>query len=148
MRERHPDLSRKQVAGKLASRAALSCAAIGVFASAPAALLAGLPAALDLSYQAQSFHRLILSVARVSGRPASSLERLAAAGGSVLLAGAALAARRKAIEVARSLPAKRAPILSVLAAALAGGAASFAAARLAGLLAERWFFEERRPWSR
>ncbi|HEY3124274.1 MAG TPA: hypothetical protein VGK70_09450 [Thermoanaerobaculia bacterium] len=148
MRARHPNLSREQVARKLASRAALSCAAVGVFASGPAALVPGLPVALDLSYQAQSFHRLILSVARVSGRPASPLERLAAAGASVLLASATQAARRQAIQAARRLRARRAPILPLLAAGLAGGAASYAAARLAGLLAERRFFEKRRrrPW--
>ncbi len=148
MRERHPDLSRQEVARKLASRAALSCAAVGVFASGPAALVPGLPVALDLSLQARSLHRLILSVARVSGRPVTPLERLAAAGASALLAGAMLAARRKAIGAARRLPVRRAPALPLAAAALAGGAASYAAARLAGLLAERAFFgkRRRRPW--
>jgi len=148
MRERHPDLSREEVARKLTSRAALSCAVVGAFAAAPAALVSGLPAALDLSYQARALDRLVLSAARVSGRPASPLERLAAAGASVLVAGAVQAVRRQAIGAARRLPAKRAPLLPVLAAALAGGAASYAAARLMGLLAQRQFFRKRRwqPW--
>ena len=148
MRQRHPELSREEVARKLASRAALSCAVVGAFASAPAALVPGLPAALDLSYQARSLDRLILSAARVSGRPASALERLAAAGASVLVAGAMQAVRRQAIGASRRLPAKRAPFLPVLAAALAGGAASYAGARLVGFLAERRFFRKRRwrPW--
>jgi hypothetical protein len=144
MRQRHPELSREEVARKLASATALSCAVVGAFASAPAALLPGLPAALDLSYQARSLDRLILSAARVSGRPATALERLAAAGASVLVAGAIQAVRRRAIETARRLPSKRAPILPVLAAALVGGAASYAGARLTGLLAERRFFRKRR----
>ncbi len=144
MRERHPSLSREELARKLVSRAALSCLAVGAFASGPAALVPGLPLALDLSYQAQSLHRLILSVARVSGRHANAPERLAAAGASVLLASASLAARRRAIEAAWRLPAKRAPGLPVLVAALAGGAASFAAASLAGFLAESRFFQGRR----
>jgi hypothetical protein len=56
--------------------------------------------------------------------------------------------RRQAIGAARRLPAKRAPLLPVLAAALAGGAASYAGARLVGFLAERRFFRKRRwrPW--
>jgi hypothetical protein len=143
MRERHPELSREEVARKLASRAALSCAVVGAFASAPAALVRGLPAALDLSYQALSFDRLVLSAARISGRPASALERLAAAGASVLVAGAVQAVRRQAIEGARRLPARRAPLLPILAAALAGGAASYAGARLVGFLAGRRFFRKR-----
>jgi hypothetical protein len=143
MRERHPELSREEVARKLASRAALSCAVIGAFASAPAALVPGLPAALDLSYQARSFDRLVLSAARVSGRPANALERLAAAGASVLVAGAVQAVRRQAIQAARRLPARRAPLLPILAAALAGGAASYAGARLVGFLAGRRFFRKR-----
>lgn len=143
MRERHPELSREEVARKLASRAALSCAVVGAFASAPAALIPGLPAALDLSYQARSFDRLVLSAARVSGRPASALERLAAAGASVLVAGAVQAVRRQAIQAARRLPARRVPLLPVLAAALAGGAASYAGARLVGFLAGRRFFRKR-----
>ena len=148
MRERHPGLSREEVARKLASRTALACAAVGVFASAPAALLPGLPAAPDLAYQARSLDRLVLSVARISGRPASALERLAAAGASVLVAGAVQAVRRRALGGARRLPARRAPLLPVLAAALAGGAASYAGARLLGFLAGRRFFESRRrrPW--
>jgi hypothetical protein len=148
MRERYPELSREEIARKLASRTALSCAVVGVFASAPAAFIAGLPAALDLTYQARSLDRLVLSVARVSGHPASALERLVAAGASVLVAGAIQAVRRQAIVTARRLPAKRAPILPVLAAALVGGAASYAGARLTGFLAERRFFRKRRWLSR
>ena len=146
MRQRHPELSREEVARKLASRTALSCAVVGAFASAPAALVPGIPAGLDLSYQARSLDRLILSAARVSGRPASALERLAAAAASVLVAGAMQAVRRQAIGAARRRPSKRAPLLPVLAAALAGGAASYAGARLAGFLAELRFFRKRRRW--
>jgi hypothetical protein len=148
MRERYPKLSREEVARKAVSRAALSCAAVGFFGSAPAALVPGLPAAPDVTYQARSLHRLVLTVARISGRPAGALERLAAAGASVLVAGAIQAARREAIRAARRLPARRAPLLPVLAAALAGGAASYAGARLVGHLAGRRFFagRRRRPW--
>ena len=144
MRERHPELSREEVARKLASRVALSCAIVGAFASAPAALVPGLPPALDLSYQARSLDRLILSAARVSGRPASAFERLAAAGASVLVAGAIVAVRRQAVEAARRLPARRAPLLPILAAALAGAASGYAGARAVGFLAVRRFFRKRR----
>jgi len=148
MRERHPKLSREEVARRLASRAALSCAAVGFFASVPAALVPGFPAAPDVTHQARCLHRLALAVARVSGRPASALERLAAAGASVLVAGAVQAARRQAVRASRRLPVKRAPLLPVLAAAAAGAAASYAGARLAGFLAGRRFFgrRRRRPW--
>ncbi len=148
VKERHPKLSRAELAEKLSSRTALSCAAVGFFASAPAALVPGFPAAPDVTYQARSLHRLVLSVARVSGRPASPVERLVSAGASVLVAGAIQAARRGAIRASRRMPAKRAPLLPAVAAALAGAAASYAGARLLGFLAGCRFFEGRRwrPW--
>ena len=75
-RERHPDLSDEELADKLTARAALACAAVGAVA----------PASVDLTYQALSLHRLILSIARVSGKPATPLERASAVAGSLLVA--------------------------------------------------------------
>src|ERR1700693_2487090 len=78
-RERYPDLSREGLAAKLPARPALACAAVGAVASA----------SIDLSYQTLSLHRLVLSIARVSGRPVTALERVAGVAGSLLVRGAA-----------------------------------------------------------
>src|SRR5215510_2670586 len=75
VRRDHPRLSREELALKLTSRAALTCAVVGV-----------------------------------SGRPASSLERTAAAAASVLAAGAAEGARRQLLRVTRRLPDQRSPL--------------------------------------
>ena len=137
-RERYPDLSREELADKLTARAAFSCAAVGAVASGT----------LDLSYQALSLHRLVLSIARVSGEPASALERVAAVAGSLLVAAAGEGARRVAARAARRLPSDRSPLLPALGSALAAGAVHYGAARLIGYAARRFFFEgrSRRRW--
>jgi hypothetical protein len=137
-RERYPDLSREEIADKLTARAALSCAAVGAVASA----------SLDLSYQTLLLHRLVLSIARVSGEPATALERVAAVAGSLLVAAAGEGARRVAARAARRLPSDRSPLLPALGSALAAGAVHYGAARLVGYVARRFFFEgrARRRW--
>jgi len=137
-RERYPDLSREELADKLTARAALACAAVGAVASA----------SIDLSYQTLSLHRLVLSIARVSGRPVTALERVAAVAGSLLVAAAGEGARRVAARAARRLPADRSPLLPALGSAAAAGAVHYGAARLIGYAARRFFFEGRgrRRW--
>src|SRR6202162_6739808 len=83
-RERYPDLPREELADKLTARAALACAAVGAVASA----------SIDLSYQTLSLHRLVLSIACVSGRPVTARERVAAVAGSLLVAAAGEGAGR------------------------------------------------------
>jgi hypothetical protein len=132
-RERHPDLSDEEIADKLTARAALACAAVGAVA----------PVSLDLTYQTLSLHRLILSIARVSGKPATPLERASAVAGSLLVAAASEGARRVAVRATRRLPADRWPLLPAIGGALAAAAVQYGAARLLGYAARRFFFERR-----
>src|SRR5262249_42560231 len=127
MRRDHPRLSREELASKLAARAALPCAAVGAAGGHPAV-------------QALAFARLLVAIARASGRPASSLERAAAAAASVLAAGAAEGARRQLLRVTRRLPDQRSPLLPAIAGVLAGGAVAYGAARLLGLAGRAYVF--------
>jgi len=132
-RERYPDLSPEEIADKLTARAALVCAAVGAVA----------PSAVDLSYQALSLHRMVLSIARLSGKPAAPLERAGAVAGSLLVAAASEGARRVAARATRRLPADRWPLLPALVGALAAAAVHYGAASLVGYAARRFFFEGR-----
>jgi hypothetical protein len=132
-RQRFPDLSPEEIADKLTARAALTCAAVGSVA----------PASVDLTYQTLSLHRLILSIARASGNPATPLERTAALAGSLLVAAASEGARRVAVRATRRLPADRWPLLPALGGALAAAAVQYGAARFLGYAARRFFFERR-----
>ena len=132
-RDRYPDLSPEEIADKVTARAALSAAAVGAVA----------PSVVDLSYQTLSFHRLVLSIARLSGKPATPLERAAAVAGSLLVAAASEAAGRVAVRATRRLPADRWPLLPALGGALAAAAVHYGAARLLGYAARRFFFEGR-----
>ncbi len=131
LRRRHPDLSREELARKLVGRTALTCAAVGAVAG-------------PVAFQALVIDRLLLSIARVSGRPASSLERAAAAAASLLAAGAAEGIRRQARRAAHRLPERPSPLVPALAGAAAGAVLSYAAARLLGEAARRIVFGGRR----
>jgi hypothetical protein len=103
---------------------------------------------VDLTYQTLSLHRLVLSIARLSGNPASPLERAAAVAGSLLVAAAGEGAKRVAVRAARRLPEDRWPLLPTVAGALATAAVHYGAARLLGYAARLFFFEGRgrRRW--
>lgn len=132
LRRRNPELSRDELACKLASRTALLSAAIGALGE-------------HVAFQALALDRMLLSIARVSGRPASPLERAGAAGASVLAAGMTEAVRRAAARAGRMLPARSSPLLPPVASVLAAGAVTYGVARLLGLAARRYFFDRRRP---
>ena len=132
-RERYPDLSAEEISEKLIARTALSSAAVGAVA----------PSTVDLTYQTLSFHRLVLSIARLSGKPATPLERAAAVAGSLLVAAASEGARRVAVRATRRLPADRWPLLPALGSALAAAAVHYGAARVMGYVARLFFFEGR-----
>jgi hypothetical protein len=127
LRRRHPKLSREDLAGKLTARAALACAAVGAVAG-------------PVSFQALALDRLFLSIARVSGRPASPLERAAGAVASLLVAGAAEGLRRQAVRATRRLPERPSTVLPALAGALVGAVVGGAAAALAGQAARQYIF--------
>ena len=131
LRRLHPKLSREDLARRLTARTALTCAAVGAVAG-------------PVPFQALALDRLFLSIARVSGRPASPLERVAGAVASLLVAGGAEGVRRQALRATRRLPERRSALVPALAGALAGAAIGGAAAALLGLAARRYVFEGRR----
>jgi len=131
LRRRHPKLSREDLAGRLTARTALACAAVGAVAG-------------PVSFQALALDRLFLSIARVSGRPASPLERAAGAVASLLVAGAAEGLRRQALRATRRLPERPNALVPALAGALVGGVVGGAAAGLVGLAARQYVFGGRR----
>jgi hypothetical protein len=130
LRRSHPRISREDLARKLTARTAWTCAAVGA-------------ATGSVAFQALALDRLLLGIARASGRPASAAERAAAVAASLLAAGAAEGVRRQAVRAARRLP-ERPPLLPVLAGAVAGGAIGFAAAVFLGLAACNYVFKGRR----
>ncbi|HKF42539.1 MAG TPA: hypothetical protein VKG01_05515 [Thermoanaerobaculia bacterium] len=132
LRRRNPDLSRDELACRLAGRTALLCGAIAALGE-------------HVAFQALALDRMLLSIARVSGRPASPLERAGAAAASVLAAGMAEGLRRGALRTSRLLPARRASLLPPVASVLAAGAVTYGAAQLLGLAARRYFFGRGRP---
>ncbi len=143
-RARHPELSEQALVGRLAGQAAWRAAAVGGAACAAMEVLGRTVAAADLSYQSASLYRLAASIARARGRETTVGQRAVAAGASFVFAGAAELARRGASASSRRLLGRRTPGLAVLAAALAGGAAQYAAARV---FARAWddLLEGRRP---
>ena len=132
LKRRNPDLSRDELACKLAGKTALLCGAIGALGE-------------YVAFQALAIDRMLLSIARVSGRPASPVERAGAAAASVLAAGMAEGLRRGAMRTARLLPARRSPLISPVVSVLAAGAVTYGAAQLLGLAARRYFFSRQRP---
>src|SRR6266545_1900297 len=96
LRRNHPKLSREELARKLTARTALACAAVGAVGA-------------NTAFQALALDRLLLSIARVSGRPASSLERAGAAAASLLAAGIVEGARRQTLRATRRLPERPSP---------------------------------------
>ena len=134
LRRRHPDCSGDALLEKLIRRAAWRCALAAATTSATGGLGAGLPAAADFAYQTRAFHRLALGIAALERRSLTPLERAAAAAASFALAGTAEWLRRGAVRGARSLFAEKSPVVSALAAAAAGAAVGYGAARSAGAL--------------
>ena len=132
LKRRNPDLSRDELASKLAGRTALLCGAIGALGE-------------HVAFQALALDRMLLAIARVSGRPASPIERAGAAAASVIAAGMAEGVRRAALRTSRILPARQSPLLPPVASVLAAGAVTYGAARLLGLAARRYFFGRGRP---
>ena len=127
VRRRHPRLSREDLASRLTARAALTCGTVGA-------------AGGHVAFQALLLDRLLLSIARVSGRPASPVERAGAAAASVLGAGILEGVRRQALRATRRLPADRSPLLPALAGVVAGGVLAWGAAHLAGLAGRAYVF--------
>jgi len=129
VRARHPDLSEDALVERLAAQAAWRSAAVAAAASAGMALLGRVVAAADFPYQSASLYRLAASIARARRRETTLVERAAAAAGSLVFAGAAELARRGVQASSRRLLGRRAPGAAAAIAALASGAAGYAAAK-------------------
>lgn len=129
IRSRHPRSSDAEVVRRLTTRAAWRCAAVGTIASAGEPVFGRLASTADLSFQALSLIRLAQGIALARRRPTTLVERGVTAAAAFLLAGGEAALRRGAGRAARSALRSR-PQLAPVLAALAGGAAAYASARL------------------
>jgi hypothetical protein len=146
VRARHPRLSDKEVARRVAEHTAWRCAAVGAATAAGTELLDRFVAAADVSYQAVALNRLAAGIAQARGRRTTILERGATAAGSLVVAGLAAAVRRGAGRLARRALGRRAPGLVPVLSGLAGGVAAYAAAKLFARAADELFsqFSRRR----
>jgi hypothetical protein len=136
LRERHPRADDDEIVEKLIARTAIRCGLVGAAAAAPGGLLALLPMAADLSYQALALQRLVRSIAFVYGKPTTPAERgiataagLAAGGGAGLLRRGA--ARTAARLISRRLAWRAVPVVAGLAGAATAAAAAVAVGRQA-----------------
>jgi hypothetical protein len=141
--EKHPRADREEIAERMIARTMARCAAIGAVASIPAGILAGLPAAADISYQVLALHRLALGIARARRHETTPVERAAIAVGALALAGAARAFREGMLKGAHASLRRRAPRLVPLAGALAGAVSGALAVWLTGRIAREAFGRRR-----
>ncbi|MGH9364950.1 MAG: hypothetical protein ACRD1B_06770 [Thermoanaerobaculia bacterium] len=128
LRQRHPGLSRDELAEKLIRQTARRCAAVGALTGAPAAWLGASPASADLVFQVMALTRLALGIAAIYRRRLDLSERGLCAAGSLALSAGAGAVRAGAVKLARQALGRRrsgsaAPVLG----ALLSGALSYGA---------------------
>jgi len=146
VRSRHPRSSDAEVARRLTTRAAWRCVAVGAIASAGEPVFGRLASTADLSFQALSLIRLAQGIALARRRPTTLVERGVAAAAAFLLAGGQAALRRGAGRAAQSALRKRPEFVPIVA-ALAGGAAAYASARLVSRALEEYLASHpKRKW--
>jgi hypothetical protein len=128
LRERHPGLSRDELADRLIQQAAWRCAAVGALTGAPAAWLGAAPIAADLPFQVLTLARLALGIAAIFSRRPDLTERgLGAAAGLTLSAGTG-ALRAGALRLARrALGRRRSSAAAPVLGALIGGGLAYGA---------------------
>jgi hypothetical protein len=97
-RTKYPDYSRDYLVDRLIEHTAVRCGVIGAVASAPPGFLAILPLAADFSYQVLALNRLVLTIARIYGRPTTREQRALAVATSVALGGGAEFLRRNVVK--------------------------------------------------
>lgn len=100
-RLRHAGLSDDELVERLIHQTAVRCGVVGAVASAPPGILAVVPLAADLSYQVLALNRLILTIARVYGKPTTRPQRGGAVAVSFAAGGGAELLRRTAVKVAQ-----------------------------------------------
>jgi hypothetical protein len=144
IRARYPGASNEELVSKLIRQTALRCAAIGAVASAPPGFLSIVPLAADFSYQILALNHLVLTVARIYGRPTSREQRGATVATSLALGGGTEFVRRNLVKgVARSLKRQRASNLVPVFGGLMGAILSYASVRIVGRQAQAYYRPKR-----
>jgi hypothetical protein len=143
-RVRYPGASNEELVSKVIRQTALRCAMIGAVASAPPGFLSIVPLAADFSYQVLALNRLVLTVARIYGRPTSREQRGATVATSLALGGGTEFVRRNLVKgVARSLKRQRASHLVPVFGGLMGAILSYASVRIVGREAQSYYRPKR-----
>jgi hypothetical protein len=143
-RSRYPGASNEELVSKVIRQTALRCAMIGAVASAPPGFLSIVPLAADFSYQVLALNRLVLTVARIYGRPTSREQRGATVATSLALGGGTEFMRRNLVKgVARSLKRQRASHLVPVFGGLMGAILSYASVRIVGREAQAYYRPKR-----
>lgn len=146
LRQRHPRLSRDELAERLIRGTAVQCAAIGALTGAPAAWLGAAPLSADLPFHVLALARLALGIAIIYRRRPDLGERGLSAAGSLALCAGAGALRAGAVKlVRRALGRRRSSAAAPVLGALAGGAVAYGAALSFGWAA-RDHYRGRRAW--
>lgn len=150
LREKHPGLSRDELAEKLIRQAAWRCAAVGALTGAPAAWLGAAPVAVDLPFQVTALARLALGIAAIYRRRLPDLaERSLGVAASLTLSAGTGTLRAGAVKLARQALGKRrssgaAPVLG----ALIGGGLAYGAVVAFGRAARDYYRGRGWPLSR
>ena len=140
LRERHPGLSRDELALRIIRKTAWRCAAVGAMTGAPAAWLGASALSADLPFQTVELARLALSLAAIYRRDVDLPERGLAAAASLAVAAAASSIRAGALRLAHRSLARRQPAAAApLVGGLAGGALAYAAVMAFGRAAREHF---------
>lgn len=145
IRLKYPGASDAALADIVIRQTALRCAAIGAVASAPPGLLAIVPLAADFSFQVLALNRLVLTIARIYGKPTTREQRAASVAASLALGGGTEFLRRQVVKtVTNSLRRQRAATLVPAFGAVLGGVMSYAAVYAIGRQAQQYYREKRR----
>lgn len=139
-RLRHSGLSDDALVQKLIHQTALRCGAVGAVASAPPGILAIVPLAADLAYQVLALNRLVLTIARVYGKPTSRPQRGGAVAVSFAAGGGAEVLRRAAVKaVQRALRRGATSRMIPLVGAVVGGVMSYGSVVAIGRQAQEYY---------
>lgn len=145
IRARYPGASNEELVSRLIRQTALRCAAIGAVASAPPGFLSIVPLAADFSYQVLALNRLVLTVARIYGRPTSREQRGATVAASLALGGGTEFVRRNIVMgMTRSLKRQGAAHLVPVFGGLVGAIMSYATVRAVGRQAQAFYRPKRK----
>ena len=139
-RLRHAGLPDDELVEKLIQQTALRCGAVGAVASAPPGILAIVPLAADLAYQVLALNRLVLTIARIYGRPTTRSQRGGAVAVSFAAGGGAEFLRRAAVKAAqRTLRRGAMSRMIPFVGALVGGVMSYGSVVVIGRQAQEYY---------